>query len=64
MRIGALVEEKPLGVACDVVVDLLWGLEVNVVKVPHQLSVIWHRIVPGKVNPLRKVILRLWVFHL
>ena len=64
MRIGTLVEKKSFGVPCNMVVNLFWRLEVNVIVIAHELSVIWNWIVSRKVDPVRKVILEFQALYL
>jgi hypothetical protein len=63
MRAGTLIEEKTFCVPCNMIVNFLRRLEVNIVEIPHKLSVIRHRIVSRKVYPIRKTILEFNALH-
>lgn len=46
MSVSALVEEKTLGMGCDVEILLIRRLEVQIIVITHEFSVVWDWIEP------------------
>jgi hypothetical protein len=45
MRICALIDKKALTMPSNVVVNVLWGLEMNIIIVSHESSVVRNRVI-------------------
>lgn len=56
MGVGALVEKEALGMARDVVVGILRGLEVDVVVVSHEFSVVGDGVEGREVQPISEIV--------
>lgn len=46
MSVGVLVEEKTLGMGCDVEILLIRRLEVQIIVITHEFAVVWDWVEP------------------